>query len=81
MYRSGLVPPRFAVFGLVGGPLVSIVGVLVILDVVAPDGPFQVLVAPEFISELGIGIYLIVKGYRTSSPVLRDQGSQSAPVE
>ena len=81
MYRSGLVPPRFAVFGLVGGPLVSIVGVLVILDVVAADGPFQVLVAPEFIWELRIGIYLIVKGYRTSSPVLRDQGSQSAPVE
>ena len=74
MYRSGLVPPRFAVFGLVGGPLVSIVGVLVILDVVAADGPFQVLVAPEFIWELGIGIYLIVKDYRTSSPVLRDQG-------
>ena len=24
--------------------------------------------------ELGIGIYLIVKGYRTSSPALRDQG-------
>ena len=38
------------------------------------------LVAPEFIWELGIGIYLIVKGYRTSSPVLRDQGAQSAPA-
>jgi hypothetical protein len=36
MYRSGLVPPRFALFGLVGGPLVSIVGLLVILDVVRP---------------------------------------------
>src|SRR4029450_289330 len=31
MYTSGLVPPRLALFGLVGGPLVSIVGVLVIL--------------------------------------------------
>jgi hypothetical protein len=68
--------PRFALFGLVGGPLVSIVGVLVILDVVAAEGPVQVLVAPEFIWELGIGIYLIVKGYRTSSPALA--GTQSA---
>ena len=76
MYRSGLVPPRFALFGLVGGPLVSIVGVLVILDVVAAEGPVQVLVAPEFIWELGIGIYLIVKGYRTSSPALA--GTQDA---
>src|SRR5215203_2450453 len=78
MYRSGLVPPRFALFGLVGGPLVSIVGVLVILGVVPADGPLQVLVAPEFIWELGIGIYLIVKGYRTSSPALA--GTQEAPV-
>jgi len=67
MYRSGLVPPRFALFGLIGGPLVSIFGVLVILGVIPPGSPLQVLVAPEFIWELGIGIYLIVKGYRTSS--------------
>src|SRR5215207_5051098 len=78
MYRSGLVPPRFALFGLVGGPLVSIVGVLVILGVIPADGPVQVLVAPEFIWELGIGIYLIVKGYRTSSPALA--GTQDAVV-
>jgi hypothetical protein len=38
--------------------------------VVPAEGPLQVLVAPEFIWELGIGIYLIVKGYRTSSPAL-----------
>jgi Domain of unknown function (DUF4386) len=78
MYRSGLVPPRLALFGLVGGPLVSIVGTLVILDVIPADGPAQVLVAPEFIWELGIGIYLIVKGYRTSAPALA--GTQEAPL-
>jgi hypothetical protein len=78
MYRSGLVPPRLALFGLVGGPLVSIVGFLVILGVVPADGPVQVLVAPEFIWELGIGIYLIVKGYRTSSPAL--PGTQETPL-
>jgi hypothetical protein len=76
MYRSGLVPPRFALFGVIGGPLVSLVGLLVVLGVVAADGPLQVLVAPEFIWELGIGIYLIVKGYRTSSPALA--GTQDA---
>ena len=70
LYRSGLVPPRLAVFGLVGGPLVSLVGVLVILGVIPAEGPVQVLVAPEFVWVLGIGSYLIVKGYRTSSPAL-----------
>jgi hypothetical protein len=78
MYRSGLVPPRLALFGLVGGPLVSLVGVLVIVGVIEPEGPVQVLVAPEFIWELGIGIYLIVKGYRASSPALA--GTQQAPL-
>ena len=70
MYRSGLVPPRFALFGLIGGPLVSLVGFLVFLGVLPAEGPAQVLVAPEFIWEVGIGVYLIVKGYRTSSPAL-----------
>jgi hypothetical protein len=70
MYRSGLVPPRFALLGLVGGPLISTVGLLIVLGVLPPEGLHQVLVAPEFIWELGIGIYLIVKGYRTSSPAL-----------
>ena len=34
---------------------------------------------PEFIWELGIGIYLIVKGYRTSSPALAGT-REAAPV-
>jgi hypothetical protein len=71
MYRSGLVPPRLAMFGLVGGPLIIISGALVILDVVEAGGAVQVLMTiPEVIWELGIGIYLIAKGYRTSSPAL-----------
>jgi hypothetical protein len=71
MYTSRLVPPRLALFGLVGGPLIIISGALVILDVIEAGGVVQaVMTIPEFIWELGIGIYLIVKGYRTSSPAL-----------
>jgi hypothetical protein len=71
MYSSRLVPPRLALFGLVGGPLIIISGALVILDVIEASGAVQaVMTIPEFIWELGIGIYLIVKGYRTSSPAL-----------
>jgi hypothetical protein len=79
MYTSGLVPPRLALFGLVGGPLIIISGALVILDVIPAGGVVQALMTiPEFIWELGIGIYLIVKGYRTSSPALA--GTQEAVV-
>ena len=71
MYTSRLVPPRLALFGLVGGPLIIISGALVILDVIEAGGVVQaVMTIPEFIWELGIGIYLIVKGYRMSSPAL-----------
>ena len=71
MYTSGLVPPRLALFGLVGGPLIIISGALVILDVIEAGGAVQALMTiPEFIWELSIGIYLIVKNYRTSSPAL-----------
>jgi Domain of unknown function (DUF4386) len=79
MYRSGLVPPRLAMFGLVGGPLIIISGALVILDVIEADGAVQALMTiPEIIWELGIGIYLIAKGYRTSSPALAR--TQEAPA-
>jgi hypothetical protein len=81
MYRSGLVPPRLAIFGLIGGPLIIIAGVLVMFDVIEGGGPVQGLMTiPEAFWELSIGIYLVVKGFRPSSPVLRDQGTQSAPV-
>jgi hypothetical protein len=56
--------------------IISNVGTAVVLGVIPAEGPAQVLVAPEFIWELGIGIYLIVKGYRTSSPALA--GTQDA---
>jgi len=71
MYTSGLVPRRLAMFGLIGGPLVIIAGTLVIFDVIKAGGPVQGLMTiPEAFWELSLGIYLIVKGYRTSSPAL-----------
>ena len=70
MDRSGLVPPRFALFGLIGGPLVSTVGFLVVLGVIPAEGPAQVLVAPEFIWELGLGIYATIWGFKASSRIL-----------
>lgn len=69
MYRTGLVPRRLAMFGLVGGPLIILSGSAAMLGVIELDGTWQQLsAAPEFIWELGLGIYLIVKGFK-SSPV------------
>ena len=71
MYRSGLVPPRLALFGLVGGPLIILTGTLAMFGVIEQGGSLQgVATAPEFIWELGLGIYTIVWGFRASAPIL-----------
>jgi Domain of unknown function (DUF4386) len=70
MYRSGLVPPRLAMFGLVGGPLIILSGTLVMFGAWDLHGTGQGLATiPEFIWELGLGIYATVWGFRPS-PIL-----------
>ena len=67
MYRSRLVPRRLAVLGLVGGPLLILSGAAAMVGIIELDGTWQVLSAiPEFFWELGLGIYLVVKGFKPS---------------
>jgi Domain of unknown function (DUF4386) len=74
MLRSGLVPRRFAQFGMVGGALALLTALLVLFgaydQLSAPSG---ILTLPEAAWELSLGIYLIVKGFRPS-PILYDDG-------
>jgi hypothetical protein len=68
MFRTGLVPRRLAVLGLVGGPFIIASGSAAVLHLIEPGGVVQNLsAAPEFFWELGLGIYLVVKGFRTPS--------------
>jgi hypothetical protein len=70
MYSSGLVPRGFAMLGLVGGPLICLSGIAVVLDIIDRGGAAQTIATvPEFIWELSLGIYPIVKGFK-SSPIL-----------
>jgi hypothetical protein len=78
MYRTGLVPRRFAMLGLIGGPLIVASGIGVFFGAFeAGSAPQVIATAPEFVWELGLGIYLIVKGFRPS-PILQD-GSVRVP--
>ena len=71
MYQSGLVPERMAMLGLVGGPLICISGIAVLFGVDQPGGALQgIATIPEFLWELSLGIYLIVKGFKASAPIL-----------
>jgi hypothetical protein len=88
MYRSGLVPRGMAVLGLIGGPLIILSGTLVLFNVIDPGSGAQVIATiPEFFWELSLGIYLIAKGFKTSSPLLAkphiavvDEGSRALAV-
>ncbi len=70
MYKSGLVPRRMALLGLIGGPLAFLGGILVLFDAIEPgSGPLFLLTALEIAWEASLGIYLIVKGFKPS-PIL-----------
>lgn len=67
MYRSGLVPRRMALLGLIGGPLVFASGIAVLLGVYDQVSVWSAIATiPEFAWELSLGIYLVVKGFKPS---------------
>jgi Domain of unknown function (DUF4386) len=83
MYSSGLVPRRMAWLGLVGGPLLLIGNVGVLFDWWDQTGAVNILVVPEFLWELSLGIYAAVWGFRRV-PIVeeydREVGVRSRPV-
>lgn len=70
MYASGLVPRRMAWLGLIGGPLLLIGNLGVLFDVWEQTSAASILVAPEFLWELSLGIYAAVWGFRRAAPIL-----------
>ena len=68
MYRSGLVPRRMAMIGLVAGPLLILSFGLILFGVFENgSGPSFLLSLPEMVWELSLPIYLLVKGFKPAS--------------
>jgi hypothetical protein len=67
MYKSGLVPRRMAMLGLIGGPLL-IASFVMILFGVYENGPglAGLMALPEIVWEASLGIYAAWKGFRPS---------------
>lgn len=65
MYRSGLVPPRMALIGLIGGPIACATATAVLFGAYDQQSPVNFLfTAPEIVWELSLGIWLVTKGFR-----------------
>jgi hypothetical protein len=67
MYRSGLVPRRMALLGLIGGPLLIVSFGFQLFGVYENgSGPSFLLALPEIVWEASLGIYAAWKGFRPS---------------
>jgi hypothetical protein len=70
-----------ALFGLVGGPLVCLSGLLVLFDVIGFGSTAQfAFTIPEIIWELFLGIYLTVKGFRPAPIIAGDMPLAARPT-
>lgn len=68
MYRSNLVPRGMAMLGLIGGPLLAAGFVGVLFGIFEEGSAWQgAATVFEFVWEMSLGIYLIVKGFRPSA--------------
>jgi hypothetical protein len=76
MYRTGLMPPRLAMLGVVGGPLIFVSAIAVLFGAYEQDGLHALFSLPEAAFEAAFAIYLIVRGFRPS-PVLAVRSAPS----
>jgi len=79
MFRSGFVPRGLAMLGLIGGPLIIASGTAVLFGAIARGSKAQgIATIPEFLWELSLGIYLMVKGFKPS-PITAGLTSPAPP--
>jgi hypothetical protein len=79
MYRSGLVPRILPTLGLLGAPLLLSADIAVFFGVIDRMSPVAALAAlPIAVWEFSLGVYLTVKGFKPSSPLLMPQTAEGA---
>jgi hypothetical protein len=65
---------------MIGGPLLLIGNVGVLFDWWDQTGSVSLLVIPEFIWELSLGIYRAIRGFRRDSPIFSPGPRVDAPA-
>ena len=84
MYKSGLVAPRVALIGVVGGTLLAASGFAVLLGIIPQGSAIQgLMTVPEIIWEAFLGLWLTFVGFRALpklSAALRPAALTPAPI-
>lgn len=76
MYRSRLVPRGMALVGLIGGPICTASGVLVLFGFYGQSSVWSGLATlPEIVWEAFLGIFLLVQGLRGRLGLAADRGA------
>ncbi|MBN9317006.1 MAG: DUF4386 domain-containing protein [Devosia sp.] len=79
MWKTRLVPRALSILGLIGGPALLVSGAAVVLGLIeAASAPQLIATIPEFFWELGLGLWLLIRGFspaavtaleRTGAPI------------
>lgn len=76
MFKSGLVPRRWAILGLIGGTMAVLTATAVLFGLYEQvSAPSFLMTVPEIVWEGFLGIYLIAKGFKKSP--IRDAYARS----
>ena len=79
MFRSGLVPRAIPVIGLIGAPMFTSFIVGYILGVTGPGTAWHgIAVAPIFVWELSVGLWMTFKGFRREAPLMVEAAAEEA---
>ena len=82
MYRSRLVPRAIPTLGLIGGPLLIVSTIGIWFGVNEQASMWHGLsVAPIFLWELTLGLYLTFKGFTASAPIIVAAAARSDSLE
>ncbi len=82
MYKSRLVPRAIPVVGLIGAPLFASWIVGYILGITDGGSAWHAIaVAPIFIWELSIGLWMTFKGFRKDAPLMIEAAAESGELD
>jgi hypothetical protein len=76
MWKTRLMPRSMSILGLIGGPLILAVGVAVLFGWIEAGSTSQAIATiPEFLWELSLGVWLLVKGFDRNALAALDEAS------